>query len=799
MMNEEILQLLRDPSYQPQSKAELAKTLQIPSKKTEAFEKLLKELEQEGRVYKTKKKKYILPEKAGLLAGILSRTKKGFGFVIDENNPQGDVYISGSLMKGAMNGDLVLARILSDQVRPGGAGSREGEILKVLKRKSDTFAGIFEKGKKHSYVRDTGMGEDIRILGKKAGKARDGDKVLVKMTRWPEEGQMGEGKVTKVFGSAQEPDANLKALIWQHGLPESFPGKVLQEAEELSDGIEPSEIRRRKDLRQKTIVTIDGAQAKDLDDGVSVERLPNGKYLLGVHIADVSHYVRQDSRLDKEARKRGTSVYFINRVIPMLPEKLSNGLCSLNPGLPRLALTCEMEIDPKGQVKGHRIFESLIQTRERLVYTDVSDILEKKDKTLISRYRQIYPDLLRMQELAVILRKRRMEQGSMDFDMEEADITVDEKGVPIRVEAAERRSANSMIEEFMLKANQTVAEHFFWMEIPFLYRVHESPDPEKIEDLKGFIWNFGYRIKGKSEKIHPGALNEILTQAKGRPEEHLINMLVLRSMKKAAYETEEKGHFGLGFPYYSHFTSPIRRYPDLLIHRIIKLVLHHEWDKKTHRFYLALTREVAESASESERNAEKMERDVEKLKLAEYMSYRIGEIYEGIISGVVSSGFFVQIEHAIEGFVSVGGLHDDYYQYDKKGYRLIGERTGKRYELGQSLQVRVVSVSIADREINFALAGGREGKKRKTARGERGRRSPQKRMGEKKDRQKEENEEKGLRRKGGPGREAGPSKRQPEKEKTVYEKDVRRILEGGAKRSPSRKWIRKARGGVKGR
>ena len=705
-MKESIIEILADVLYKPMDEKELVEALGLKNTEVGPFLAELDQLEESGIVYKTKKKRYVLPEKVGLVPGKLMRSKKTFGFVIPlkDDDKKGDIFIPESGMMGAMNGDIVMVSITDSQVAAGKAGSREGEIKKILSRGSYKFAGIFEGNRKYGFVTETGAGEDFFISKANIGQAKNGDRVVIKVIKWPEKGRKAEGKIVEILGGRGDSEALLESLVFQHGIRNEFPDKVIREAEELSEEITADENARRKDLRDKTIVTIDGASAKDLDDAVSVEKLDNGNYLLGVHIADVAHYVKQGSKIDKEAYKRGTSVYYIDKVIPMLPEKLSNGVCSLNPKIPRLTLSCEMEINPNGDVVSHSVFESVIQTTERLVYTDISNLIENDDEVQKKRYEHILDEIYLMNELAEILRKKRMSSGSIDFDLEEAFIEVDEGGTVVNIGIAERRVANRIIEEFMLKANETVSEHFFWLDIPFLYRVHEKPEAEKMAALKDFLWNLGYSLSGSPENIHPGALNKIIEQVKGEPQEQVVNTVILRAMNKAKYSEKAEGHFGLGFKYYSHFTSPIRRYPDLLIHRIIKEFINGGWNEERAKFYERFVPEAAVNSSERELAAEKMERDAEKLKMAEYMSAYIGEEYEGIVSGVLSSGFFVEIGNMIEGFVRVSSLTDDYYVLDKSNYRFIGERTKRRYALGDRVRVVVAEADPVKREINFEIA-----------------------------------------------------------------------------------------------
>lgn len=639
-----------------------------------------------------------------VIEGILSKHKKGFGFVIPKENgsSDGDVFISHSGINGAMNGDSVLVRLLpSSQI----SRTREGVIDRIIKRAAVEVVGTFEKSKHFGFVvpDDRRLNDDIFVLKKDFNGARAGDKVVAKIYKYPDKHNSAEGKIEEIISRSGEVGGDIKALIRQYNLKQEFPAKVEAETKKIQLKITENEIKGRTDLRDKTIITMDGADAKDLDDAVSIERLPGGNYLLGVHIADVSHYVQEGSQVDKEALQRGNSVYLIDQVIPMLPKILSNGICSLNPDEDRLTLSVSMEIDSRGKVVNHEIYKSIIHSKARMVYCDVSDMLENNDTDLIEKYREIYDAIVMMNELALILRKARDDRGSLDFDIDEAYITLNDQGIPVSVETAERRIANRIIEEFMLIANETIAEHFYWMEIPFVFRVHEAPAPEKIEVFKSFIMSFGLTLKGSQENIHPKALNEIIKKVKGKPEEHVINTVMLRSMKKAFYGTECAGHFGLGVKYYCHFTSPIRRYPDLIIHRIIKEFIQGKPDVKRIRSLRKKTENAAAISSETERQALELEREVEKLKKAEYMTYHVGEIHDGIISGVASFGFFVEIENTVEGMVRVDSLNDDYYDFENTKYRLIGRRTNKIYALGDKVTIKVHSVDLQEKEINFVI------------------------------------------------------------------------------------------------
>lgn len=646
------------------------------------------------------KKKKKRPE----IAGTLSKHKRGFGFVRTEDG-EGDIYISARSIHGAMDGDRVLVDLIPQALW---GSSREGIIIKILQRNTEEVAGTFEKSKKFGFVIPDGKkgGEDIFVRKKDFSGAQRGDKVLVRITKYPDKENSAEGKIVEIISRNGQAGGDIKALARSYGLRETFPSRANAEAKAVSrEGIHSRDLEGRRDLRNKTIITIDGADSKDFDDAVSVEMLPGGNYLLGVHIADVSHYVAEDGYLDREALKRGNSVYLIDQVIPMLPKSLSNGICSLNPDVDRLTLSVDMEVTPQGEVVSHDIYESVIHSKERMVYSEVSDMLEKKDDSLVKKYRDIFEDLLIMNKLAGILREKREARGSLDFDFDEAYIRLDSSGAAVSVDIAERRTANKLIEEFMLLANQTVAEHFFWMEVPFIYRVHEAPTLRKMEEFRTFLRGFGLSVKGTAGSVHPRTLNEILKSVEGKSYENVVNTVMLRSMQKAYYGTECDGHFGLALNYYCHFTSPIRRYPDLFIHRIIKACLHGTLDEDSMEHFRKKAEEAADTASATERTAIELEREVEKMKKAEYMADRIGARYDGIISGVTGFGIYVQLENTVEGMIRLDTLLDDYYIHEPEKYRLIGERTGRVYGLGQSVRIQVDSVDIENREINFRIEG----------------------------------------------------------------------------------------------
>ena len=532
---------------------------------------------------------------------------------------------------------------------------------------------------------------------------KTGDKVVVKITKWPKEGKKAEGKIIEVLGQKGENNADIVSVIRKFKLPEEFPKKVISEANGIPETVDPEEIKNRRDLREKIIFTIDGADAKDLDDAVSLEILKNGNYLLGVHIADVTHYVRENSKIDVEALKRATSVYLIDRVIPMLPRRLSNGICSLNPQIERLTLSIDMEINSEGTVINHEIYESVIKTTERLVYTDVSDILEGVDRSELSKYDYLVEVFKNMASLQKVLREKRERRGMIDFNFPEAKIILDDTGFPVSVGVDERRIANKIIEEFMLVANETIAEHFYWMEIPFVYRIHELPSEEKITEFNKFVHNFGYFIKGNHGEVHPKAIQNLLKKVEGKREEHIISKMVLRSLRQARYSPVNEGHFGLASEYYCHFTSPIRRYPDLQIHRIIKEMIAGKISNGRLQKLNGIVEEVSKQSSEQERLAEKAERDTDDLKITEYMSQFIGDEFEGIVSSITSFGIYVEILNLAEGLLHVRNLTDDYYYYDEKTLSMVGERTKKRFSIGDYVIVRIDSTDIDNREINFSL------------------------------------------------------------------------------------------------
>ena len=706
-----LVSFMKEPAYSPMTMEELVAIFDIKPNEYNAFKKTLRVMEREGLIMKTKKEKFIIAEGNGhyshsesqenLVIGTLQAHAKGFGFLIPDEEGQKDVFIPSNCMKGAINGDKIAVKVTREDTN---TRKREGEVVKIIERNTTTVVGIFEDSKNFGFVvsEDTRISRDIYIAKRDRNGAQDGDVVTVKITKWPEGNRKPEGVVTEILGRKGDRGIDILIVIKKLGLPEEFSAKVLKYADGISEEIDESEYKGRRDLRDVRMVTIDGEDAKDLDDAVSIERLPNGNYKLGVHIADVSHYVRENNPLDKEALKRATSVYLIDRVIPMLPRKLSNGICSLNPKVDRLTLSCIMEIDHKGKVVDHEIVESVIKTNERMTYTDVTKILEDNDPELIKRYDYLVDDFKTMEELCKILRAKRTKRGAIDFEIAEAKIVLNELGKPIEIKPYDRAIANRMIEEFMLAANETVAEHMFWTHLPFVYRIHENPDDEKLTKFKEFIYNLGYRINW-TEEVRPKTLQDIVEKVKGKSEETVVNTLLLRSMMQARYAPECTGHFGLAAQYYCHFTSPIRRYPDLQIHRIIKEYLHGEIDEKRINKLKNIVGNAAKQSSEMERKAQDAEREVDDLKKAEYMQDRIGEEFEGVISSVTSFGIFVELPNTIEGLVHITDLDDDYYIFEEEHLRLVGEKTKKIYKLGDKVLVECVHVDMPNKEIFFKI------------------------------------------------------------------------------------------------
>ena len=696
-----LLSFMREEAYRPMDIQELVSVFDINPDEYKSFKKVLKTMEREGLIVRTKKDKFGVPERLGLVSGKLEVHQKGFGFLIPDTEGEKDVFIPSSSMNGAMNGDKVLVQITREDIN---GKKREGEVTEVLDRANKKIIGVYEDSRNFGFVvpEDSRLNQDIFISKKDRNGASEGDLVICEIVKWADKRRSPEGVVKEVLGKKGDRGLDILTIIKKYGLPEEFPDKVLNYAENIEKEIPEKEYSRRVDLRNLRMVTIDGEDAKDLDDAVSIERLDNGKFRLGVHIADVTHYVREKNPLDREALKRATSVYLIDRVIPMLPKKLSNGICSLNPKVDRLALSCFMVIDNKGKVIQHEIQETVIKTSERMTYTDVTKILENNDEELIKRYDYLVDDFKAMEELCNILREKRMRRGAIDFNFEESKIILNDLGKPIDIKPYDRAIANRIIEEFMLVCNETIAEHMYWTNLPFVYRIHEEPDEEKLEKFKEFIYNLGYVVRWGQE-THPRALQDILDKVKGKKEETVVSTLLLRSMMQAKYSPECVGHFGLAAKYYCHFTSPIRRYPDLQIHRIIKEQLNGKIDEKRAGKLSGIVEVASKQSSEMERLAQEAEREVDDLKKAEYMQERIGEEFSAIISSVTSFGLFAELPNTIEGLIHITALDDDYYVYDEAHLCLIGERTKKVYRLGDEVKVRCTRVDIDNREVYFDL------------------------------------------------------------------------------------------------
>ncbi len=698
-----IYEYMTSKEYKPVKIKEMAGILQVPRKEKGDFHEVIDSLISDGKIM-IDNRGLLKASSDQLKVGTFSGTAKGFGFVIIEGEKE-DIFIPESATKGAMNGDKVQVEIT--ELKTG--KRREGRVVSILERGNEVVVGTFTKSKNFGFViaDNQKLGSDIFISKNDSMGAVTGHKVVVRITQYGEKGKNPEGKVIEILGHINDPGVDIMSIIRGYGLPEEFPDEVMKQVEKIQDSVEAEDIAGRTDLRHLDTVTIDGEDAKDLDDAITLSK-ENDIYHLGVHIADVSHYVTENSPLDKEALKRGTSVYLVDRVIPMLPHKLSNGICSLNQGEDRLALSCLMDIDKKGNVVSHKITESVINVNRRMSYTSVKKILEDKDEAEIAEYKELVPMFELMEELAAILKEKRRKRGSIDFDFPESKILLDAKGKPIEVKAYERNTATKIIEDFMLIANETVAEDYFWQELPFVYRTHENPDEEKITKLGIFINNFGYSIKMGQDEIHPKELQKLIDKIEGTPEEALISRLTLRSMKQAKYTTDNDGHFGLATRYYCHFTSPIRRYPDLQIHRIIKENLRSGLTEKRLNHYNKILPEVAVHSSAMERRADESEREVEKLKKAEYMKQFIGEAFEGVISGITTWGIYVELPNTIEGMIRVTNLKDDYYYYDEEHYIMVGENTKKTYKLGEKVKVVVDSVDKILRTIDFVLADEEE-------------------------------------------------------------------------------------------
>lgn len=694
-----LYELITDKNYRPMRFKELAVLLMVPKAEREELKEMLDALIHEGKIIVDTVSRYRAAD-VNRKTGVFHGTSRGFGFVTVEGEKD-DFFIPESETKGALDGDTVRIYIQEERV-PG--KRREGRVLEIVERGTNEIVGTYQRGKSFGFVipDNQKFAYDVFIPKEKTAGAVNGHKVLVKLTSYGDERKNPEGEIIQVLGHINDPGVDVLSVVYAYGIPLDYPEEVYAQAERVPEEITDADRAGRLDLRDLPTVTIDGEDAKDLDDAITLSR-EGDIWHLGVHIADVSEYVTEGSALDKEAYERGTSVYLVDRVIPMLPHRLSNGICSLNEGCDRLALSCLMDIDAKGNVIGHQIAETVINVDRRMTYTSVKKIIEDHDAEECAAYEAFVPMFLQMDELAGILREKRRKRGSIDFDFPECKIVVDEKGCPQEIKPYERNRATKLIEDFMLIANETVAEDYYWQELPFLYRTHENPDPEKIQKLGIFINNFGYSIHIGKDEIHPKELQKLLERVDGTPEEPMIARLCLRSMKQAKYTEFCDGHFGLAAKYYCHFTSPIRRYPDLQIHRIIKENLRGKLNEKRIAHYNAILPETAKQTSKTERRADEAEREVEKLKKVEYMSDKIGEIFEGVISGVTSWGMYVELPDTVEGMVRLSDMDDDYYIFDEAGYQLVGEHTKRTYKLGQKVRVEIVGTDKVLKTIDMLL------------------------------------------------------------------------------------------------
>ena len=699
---ERILAYMESEGYVPIKRRDMRAMLSVPQEDREKFENLINELIAEGRVFETKKGKLASPKDLQMATGTFIGHARGFGFVTPDAGGE-DIFIPASETMGAMQKDRVLYKMLHKAEKGKKA---DGVIVRILERGQQRIVGTFEAGSKgYGFVvaDDKKIAKDIFISRENTKGAVTGHKVVVEITDYGEDRRNPEGKVIEILGHVNDPGVDILSVIRRYELAVEFPEEVYAEIEHLGTEVAEADKKGREDLRGLLTITIDGADAKDLDDAVSLKRLGNGNFELGVHIADVSHYVRENTALDKEAYARGTSVYLVDRVIPMLPHKLSNGICSLNPHVDRLALSCLMEVNGRGEVVSHRILESVINSDYRMTYTAVREILEDGTPALLEQYAEILPMLEDMEELRQILGEKRRKRGSVNFDLPESKIILDENGKPIDIKPYEKSIATNMIEEFMLVCNETIAENSFWQEMPFMYRSHQEPDEDKLEKMEQFLRGFGYYLRKKDGEIHPRELQKVLQKAEETDEERIITRMVLRSMMQARYTAENGGHFGLAAKYYCHFTSPIRRYPDLEIHRMIKKMLHGELDEKASAYYRRKMPDWAKHCSKQERVAEDAERDTDALKKVEFMEDKVGQIYEGIISGVTNWGIYVELPNTIEGMVALSQMDDDYYEFDEKKMLVFGKRTKKSYRLGDKVMVSVAKVDRMMGTIDFVF------------------------------------------------------------------------------------------------
>ena len=697
-----ILKFMSREDYVPMKAKEIAGIFMVPKNKYNNFKSILDKLEKEYKIQKNRKNKYSIIDENKYIKGTYRGNEKGYGFVIPENEEMEDIFIPRGNNNNALNDDIVVSEI----VKESEDGKRkEGKIVSIVKHEKDKVVGLFVKSKNFGFVipDDKKFGGDIFISKSNFAKAKNNQKVVVKLTKYPEKNKKAEGKIIEIIGGIDEAGVDMLSLVKEYDLPYEFPQGVIEEAKSKGNKVDKKDIPNRIDLRDKTIFTIDGEDAKDLDDAVRVYKNDDGNYMLDVHIADVSYYVTENSLLDKEAIIRGTSIYMLDRVIPMLPKELSNGICSLNAGEDRFTLSCTMEIDKEGNIISSDVYKAVIKVTERMNYKDVQKIIDGSDEEVLEKYKNYIQDFKLMEELAKILKNKRLERGYLNLDLPESKVVLDNNGHAVDIKKYELYFSNEIIEQFMLSANETIAERFYWLEAPFIYRVHEEPDIDKIKELNKFLYNFGYKINKSGDKVYPKEFAKVLDSVKGKTEERVVSNLVLRTLKVARYESENDGHFGIASKYYCHFTSPIRRYPDLFIHRIISKYLENNYEisEKQKEKYEKQAEQYAKTSSDREKIATKVERDSIDIKMAEYMQDRIGEEYEGMVSSVTSFGIFVELDNTVEGLIRFENLGDEYFEYDEEHKQLIGEKTGITYKIGDRVKIKVINANKETRQIDF--------------------------------------------------------------------------------------------------
>lgn len=699
IIKEKLYNFICDDAYKPMRLKDIRFLLQVSDSDKKKVEDALNELVTEGKITITNKGKYKKLDN-NLLVGTYIGNKKGFGFVSVEGEKE-DYFVPAKYTLDAFHNDKV---VIKPEATARQGKRKEAQIVQILERGLNTIVGTFERQDGFGFVipDNQKIADDIFVSRNDAMGAMTGHKVVCKLTSYGEKGKSPEGKIIEILGHVNDPSTDILSVVRAYDIPMEYPDKVMESLKDIPDEISEADLEGRTDFRMLPTVTIDGEDAKDLDDAITLS-YKDGIYTLGVHIADVSHYVKEKSPLDKEALKRGTSCYLVDSVIPMIPHKLSNGICSLNAGVDRLTLSCVMDIDKKGKVINHYICEGVINVDERMSYTNVAKILDRSDEEVLKRYEKLIDNFDLMLELSQIIRENRHKRGSIDFDVPETKIIVDENHKPVEIKPYDRNPATKIIEDFMLMANETVAEDYFWQELPFEYRTHEKPDQEKIKNLTVFMNNFGLFLRPSQEETHPKELQKILERIEGEPYEALLSKMMLRSMKQARYSVECSGHFGLACKYYCHFTSPIRRYPDLQIHRIIKENLHGELTEKRIAHYRKILPDVSNDNSTKERRAEEAEREVIKLKEIEYMSEHIGEEFNGVVSGVTSNFIFVELENTVEGAVSVAYMYDDCYYFNEDMYAMIGDKSGKKYQLGDKVRVKVLKCDKIKKSIDFSI------------------------------------------------------------------------------------------------